>query len=144
MHPRAILSIACFIGLAIASIRTPPLVLPFIDRTNAHESMTMYPDRGVWWPDYPRFLEAVRAHTKSGDSIALADPTMRWDAGYSYAYYRASYFLSGREVLPLVGPDDRRIMANVGRAQYVAVWHNRPPRGRPVVFAGYGGVLVRR
>ncbi len=144
MHPRAILSIACFIGLAVASIRLPSLVLPFIDRTNAHQRMTTYPDRGVWWPDYPRFLEEVRSRTKNGDSIALADPTMRWDAGYSYAYYRASYFLAGREVLPLVAPNDRRLTANLNRAEYLAVWHNRVPGRRPVVFAGYGGVLVRR
>jgi hypothetical protein len=144
MRPRAILSIACFFGLAIASIRPKPLTLPFIDRTEAHQRMTVYPDRGIWWPDYPRFLEEVRRRTKSGDSIALADPTMRWDDGYSYAYYRASYFLAGREVLPLVAPDDRRLTANLNRAEYLAVWHNRVPAGAAVVFAEYGGVLVRR
>jgi hypothetical protein len=144
MRPRAVLSIACFAGLVIASVRLPPLKLPFIDRTPIQRSMTLFPDRGGWWPDYPRFLEEVRAQTKRGDSIALLVPTMRWSRGYSYAYYRASYFLAGREVLPLVLESDRPVPENLGRAQYLAVWHRQAPAGARVVFAGYGGALVRR
>lgn len=144
MRPRAVLTIACFAALAIASIRTPQLLLPLIDRTNAHERMNAYADAGIWWPDYPRFLEAVRARTRPGDSIALVDPTMSWDRGYSYAYYRASYFLTGREVRPLVNSDDRRLPENIRGATYVMIWHNRVPRSAAVVFSGYGGVLVRR
>jgi hypothetical protein len=69
---------------------------------------------------------------------------MIWDGGYSYAYFRASYFLAGREVLPLVAPDDRHLVGNFNRAEYLAIWHNRVPARAAVVFAGDGGVLVRR
>jgi hypothetical protein len=144
MRLRALLSIACLIGLAVASIRPQPLTLAFIDRTNLHQEMTILPDGGVWWPDYPRFLEEVRWRTKNGDSVAVVAPSMNWDAGYSYAYYRASYFLAGREVLPLVTPDGRSLSSNFNRAEYLAIWHNRVPAGAAVVFAGNGGVLVRR
>lgn len=144
MRPRTVLSIACFAGLVIASIRLPSLTLPFIDRTPIQRSMSAFPDRGGWWPDYPRFLQEVRARTKRGDSIALLVPTMHWERGYSYAYYRASYFLAGREVLPLVVVSDRPVPGNLQRAQYLAVWRRQAPAGARVVFAGYGGALVRR
>lgn len=144
MLPRAVLSIACFAGLVVASVRIPPLTLPFIDREPIHRSMTILPDRGGWAPEYPAFLDQVRAHTKPGDSIALLVPTMHWDRGYSYAYFRASYFLAGREVLPLVVENDRPVPENLRRAEYLAVWHRSAPAGAPLVFAGHGGALVRR
>jgi hypothetical protein len=144
MRPRAVLSIACFTGLVIASVRLPPLMLPFIDRTPIQRSMSVFPDRGGWWPDYPRFLAEVHAQTKRGDSIAILVPTMQWSRGYSYAYYRASYFLAGREVLPLVLESGLPVPENLRRAQYVAMWRRQAPAGAHVVFTGYGGTLVRR
>ena len=118
--------------------------LPFVDRGPIQRSMTIMPDRGGWWPDYPRFLEEVRAHTRRGQSIALLVPTMQWQRGYFYAYYRASYFLAGREVLPLVLENDRPVPENLHRAQYLAIWSRPAPAGARVVFAEYGGTLVRR
>ncbi len=144
MSPRRLLSIVCFAALGIASIRIPPLTLPFVDREPIRRAMTARPDEGGWWPDYPRFLQAVRERTAQGDSIALFVPTLSWEGGYSYAYYRASYFLAGREVLPVIMPGDGRVPANVTRARYVAIWHGRPRDGSRVVFAGFGGTLVRR
>ena len=144
MSLRRLLRTGCFAALVIASLRLPPLTLPFIDREPIHRSMTVLPDEGVWWPDYPRFLQAIRERTATGESIALFVPTLSWEGGYSYAYYRASYFLAGREVLPVIMPGDRRVPGNVSRAQYVAIWQGRPPAGARVVFAGFGGTLVRR
>lgn len=101
-------------------------------------------DPGVWQPDYPRFLEQVRARTKPGDTIAIVVPPVRWDDGYSYAYYRASYFLAGREVLPVVSPLDTVVGENLERAQYVALWRRLPGGTRPVLWRGHGGVLLGR
>jgi hypothetical protein len=86
--------------------------------------MSAYPDRG--WSGYPQFLESVRARTKRGDSIALVVPNAGWDRGYAYAYYRASYFLAGREVLPAIGRDDVPLQQNLARARYVATFGSRP------------------
>ena len=144
MRLRSALSVGCFAALVVASVRFPPLTLPFIDRRPIQQSMTISPDRGGWWPDYPRFLEQVRAHTRRDQSIALLVPTMQWERGYSYAYYRASYFLAGRRVLPLVLENDRPAPENLNRAQYLAVWRRPAPAGAQVVFAGYGGTLVSR
>jgi len=119
------------------------LSLPFLDRRAIAASVARYAD-GACWPDYPRFLDGVRAVTRDGDSIALLVPMRYWDGGYSYAFYRASYFLPGREVLPLVTPQDDVVLQNLRRARYVALWRMPPPRGGTIVWSGNGGVLMRQ
>lgn len=106
--------------------------------------MLMTPDAGGWFPRYPAFLEEVADHTQRGDTIALVVPPKTWDGGYSYAYYRASYFLAGREVLPVVDADDRALPENLQRARYVAVWRMPPPAGWRVAWAAHGGALLAR
>jgi hypothetical protein len=99
---------------------------------------------GEWW-QYPRFLQGVREHTRDGDTIAVVVPPLKWDDGYSYAYYRASYFLAGRIVLPLVTEDDRQHPENFRGARYVAAWHMQPRAGvGRVVWQGEGGMLLQR
>src|SRR5438093_1193036 len=93
-----ILALALLVALVVLRVEPRLLAVPF-DRARLARAYARFADR--LWPDYPRFLEGVRAHTRSGDTIALVVPTFNWDGGYSYAYYRATYFLTGREVLPL-------------------------------------------
>jgi hypothetical protein len=99
------------------------------------------PDRRT--PDYPRFLEEVARHTKPGASIAIIVPMRHWDAGYAYAYYRASYFLPQRRVIPIVDPEDRVHAERLRKTDFVAVW--RVPRfaGPEEIWRGHGGVLYR-
>ncbi|HEX7190161.1 MAG TPA: hypothetical protein VF381_01210, partial [Thermoanaerobaculia bacterium] len=85
--------------------------------------MNVFPDRG--WIGYTRFLESVRARTKRGDTIALVVPNTGWERGYGYAYYRASYFLAGREVLPVIDRKNVPQPQNAARAKYVATWNGR-------------------
>jgi hypothetical protein len=97
------------------------------------------------WPQYPRFLEGVRAHTQPGDTIAIVVPTLDWDNGYSYAYYRASYLLSSREILPLSDSENHLQLLNFRDARYVAVWNTPMPQAHfTTVWRGEGGVLLRR
>lgn len=117
------------------------LELPFIDRAESVREMARYPDRV--WPDYPFFLEGVREHTKPGDTIAVIVPAMNWDGGYSYAYYRASYFLTGREVLPLVTPGNVRLQQNFLAAKYIAVFGVGLRVPADVVWRGGRGTLLR-
>ena len=130
-----------FVGLALLTPNPGLFRIALANRAAMHAAMTRYPDRG--WEGYPLFLEGVRAHTKRGDSIALIVPPPRWDDGYSYAYYRASYFLAGREVLPLIDRDDVPLRDNFNRAKYVAVWR-RDVRGPRVLWSGDGGTLLER
>jgi len=104
----------------VIGVESRMLLLPFIDRGPSEQAMATFTDRA--WPDYPRFLEGVREHTQPGDTIAIIVPAMRWEAGYSYAFYRASYFLTGREVLPVLTPHDEPLPQNYRAAKYIAVF----------------------
>src|SRR5437773_12494083 len=109
--------------LAIVALRIEPqlLQMPFV----SHRILSIILDR---WPEtqmpgdwlrFPRFLSEVRARTEEGDKITVIIPAMKWDEGYSYAYYRSSYFLTGRVVLPLVDAEDHSHMDNFYAAEYV-------------------------
>ena len=95
--------------------------------------------------EYETFLAGVRQHTEGGDSIALLLPTQSWDNGYAYAFYRASYVLSGREVLPVIGPGDSLHVENVRNASHVAVWRIRTQgQERPTICGRGGAELLGR
>jgi hypothetical protein len=138
---RRLLKILCLAAIVVLGVSSRLLRLPFIDRAPAARELARYPDHP--WPDYPRFLEGVREHTKPGDSIAIIVPRMSWDGGYSYAYYRASYFLTGREVLPLLTPKNVRLQQNFRAAKYVAVFGVGLRAPADVVWRGGRGALLR-
>ena len=117
--------------------------LPFVDRVPIRAMFSARADR--LWPQFPRFINGVREHTQNGDSIAIVVPTLDWDEGYSYAYYRASYLLAGREVLPVAAEDRRLLPANFQAAKYVAVWGRPLPAAHlRIVWSGEGGSLLAR
>jgi hypothetical protein len=94
---------------------------------------------------YLDFLREVEARTPPGSRIAIV-VSRRWFEGYSYAYYRANYVLRGREVLPVITPDDRPLEENFESADFVAGWHCRVREERHApVWSGFDGTLyVRR
>jgi hypothetical protein len=141
LTPRRALTLLCLAAIVVLGVASRLLELPFIDRAKAVRAMARYPDRV--WPDYPLFLQGVREHTKPGDTIAVIVPAMTWDGGYSYAYYRASYFLTGREVLPLVTPDNTRLQQNFRAAKYIAVFGVGLRAPADVVWRGGRGALLR-
>lgn len=132
-----------FAFFVAASIRTFPLVMFFTDRTELRAVYSSLFDRGV--TQYPPFLREVAARTRPGDSIAIFVPMRRWDDGYAYAYYRAHWFLAGRNVLPLVWRDDRILGENFHRAEYVASWRMKLDRPDLVAVGEFhGGTLYAR
>ena len=131
---------ALFIGIVAVGMQPTLLSFPFISRARFAAGYATALDQRA--PGYREFLEAVREHTHNGDSIAVLVPYRKWEYGYSYAYYRASYVLAGREVLPLVSEKDEMVPANFSAAQYVAAWKVAPPAGDVIARAG-GGVLVK-
>ena len=94
-------------------------------------------------PDYPAFLKEVARHTKPGQSIAIVVPIQRWQWGYSYSYYRATYFLAGRRVVPVVDPDDSLHPERLKQVDLVAVWNMPELAGPEVLWRGHSGVLLR-
>jgi hypothetical protein len=96
-------------------------------------------------PGYPDFIEEVARRTAAGETIAIVVPMRSWSRGQEYAYYRATYLLPGRRVLPLVDPDDTTRPERLREARYVAVWKADVPAGPfERVWAGHGGTLLRR
>ncbi|MEA2338563.1 MAG: hypothetical protein QOE82_2570 [Thermoanaerobaculia bacterium] len=141
LNLQRVLTILCLAAIVALCIDVRVLQLLYVDRTPIARAMAVYPDRQ--WPDYPRFLAGVRAHTQPGDTIAMFVPAMGWDDGYSYAYYRASYFLTGREVLPLVTPENGRLPQNLRAAKYVAAFGVTLRLPTDVVWQGERGALLR-
>lgn len=133
-----VLSLSVIVALCVKSRL---VLMPFVDRGPYTRELNGFPDRQ--WPLYPRFLEGVRAHTKPGDTIAIVTPAMVWDDGYSYAYYRASYFLAGREVLPLVSPENEKLTQNFRDARYIATFGMLVRVPADIVWQGEGGMLLR-
>lgn len=137
------LGIALLAMLAAGAIRPIFVKLLFVDRQALYAIYSSDPDK--YTLEYPRFLEEVARRTKEGESIAIVVPMRRWDGGYSYAYYRASWFLAGRRVLPLVWRDDRLIEENARKADWVAAWRLRVGgAGLEQVWSGHGGMLMRQ
>jgi hypothetical protein len=133
-----------FAAIVLAGIDWQYLLLPFIDRSRLVEHAWHEADRG-WYPLYPRFLAGVRARTKAGESIAIVAPPRRWEGGYDYAYYRASYLLAGRIVLPAIDRQDVPRPENLRGADFIAVWGRTVrPDQRGVVWRGEGGALLRQ
>jgi|ERR1041385_4827579 hypothetical protein len=142
MTVRRVLAIALLVALVALRVELRLLRVPF-QRASYARFYAGFADR--LWPQYPRFLEGVRAHTQPGDTIAVVVPTLDWDSGYSYAFYRASYLLSSREVLPLADRDNHLQLLNFRNAKYVAVWNTSMPQAHfTTVWSGDGGVLLRR
>jgi len=113
--------------MAIGSVDWSLVSLPFTDLAAVREVIAQIPDRAA--PEYPHFLDGVRARTPDGATIAIVMPRQ------PYGYYRASYFLTGRTVIPVIDE----------RAGYVAQWPGAAtPADFTVVWSGYGGVLAKR
>ena len=99
-------------------------------------------DRRV--PGYAEFLEGVAQRTRPGDSIVIIVPLPNWKTGYGYAYYRASYILAGRDLIPILADDDRVRHEVLQQTDYVAVWRMAELPGFETVWRGHNGALQRR
>ncbi len=77
-------------------------------------------------PGLKSFLEGVGAHTRPHARIAIWVPFRQWEGGYGYAYYRASYLLPGKQVVPLLAlHEDRVAFSNLSQADYLASFGER-------------------
>lgn len=141
---RNILVVLTALLLVFGGLRLSYLRIFVFDRQALSRDFTSYPDRGT--EEFPLFLREVARVTKPGDRIALVVPMRRWDDGYSYAYYRASFVLAGREVLPVVWRDDTLLRENLDRATHVAAWRVRfqHPQFHTRARGRGGELLVRR
>src|SRR5712691_9247469 len=85
------------------------------DTSSMRAAFTELPYRKM--PGLRQLLIEVDSRTPPGARIAICVPFTEWDGGYGYAYYRSSYMLPGKQVVPI---------GNLSEAEYVACWHMRP------------------
>ena len=95
---------------------------------------------------FQRLLLETAPRTFPGAKIAIALPFGAWEGGYGYGYYRASYLLPGRQVVPLLVPgEDRPAPQNLAVADYVLSWHSASSLpGFVTVWNSADGSLMRR
>jgi hypothetical protein len=142
VSPRRALIVVALAALVAACVEPRLLRMPFIDREGNARALALFPDRQ--WPEYPRFLEGVRDRTQPGDTVVLLVPPTEWYGGYSQMYFRASYFLTGREVLPIMDAQNAPAPGNFAAARYVAAFGVTLEAPAEVVWHGEGGTLYRR
>ena len=109
-----------------------------VDAARTRAAMTELPYRKL--PGLRRLLVDVDRSTPRGAKIAIALPFRDWEGGYGYGYYRASFLLPGKQVVPLLPPSNLRF------ADYVMVWRGRPAIDGfvPVWTTSDGTLMVRR
>ncbi len=91
------------------------------------------------------FLDVDRS-TPRGARIAIALPFGAWEGGYGYGYYRASFLLPGKQVVPLLELNrDVPQPENLRFADYVVAWHGKPEvKGFTAMWSTPDGTLLRR
>lgn len=115
----------------------------YTDRDRLGSFLRALPDSRT--PSYPQFLDQVRQHTSPGDSVAILVPMRYWNEGYAYAYFRASYLLADRKVVPLVDANDRLLLNRLDSVDYVAAWRQPAALGSfREVWKGPEGILLER
>jgi hypothetical protein len=114
------------------------------NRARFHDAMVSLPYTKA--PGLREHYLEVRAWTRPGERIGIFPTHRRWDGGYSYIYARSLYLLSGREVVPLIGTDNRPRLDQLARADAIAVWRAEPEGipGFTIARRGKHGMLLRR
>jgi hypothetical protein len=98
-------------------------------------------------PGFRQLLLHANEVVPVGASALVVTPHRPWDNGYGYAYRRAQYVLTGRDVLPLI--DEQRgsvLPQSLADADYVVCWRacEIPLPRTEVVWRGSEGVVLRR
>jgi len=140
--PRFVLGIVLLAVLAYFGLQPYYVRFLFVDRGPWAQMLTDFPDRRT--PAYLDLVKVAAREIPPDASVAVLFPTLEWHRGYSYAYFRAQYFLPGRTVIPLGWPTGAQ-PARIAEADWVIVFGTDPPEGGWSVVAEVSdGKLVRR
>lgn len=140
--PRFILGGVLFAALLYVGLQPLYARFLFIDRDPWATMLSTFPDRRT--PTYPALVARAAEVIPTGASVAVIYPTLEWHRGYSYAYFRAQYFLSGRRIIPLGWPTGRQ-EERLDDAEWVIVFSAVPPDGEwTVVYEAPDGRIARR
>lgn len=138
---KRLLAIVAFFGILVGGIQSYYLrLLVSPDRERMRRMHAELPYRKL--PGYRAFLLEAREIIPEGVAVGLL-AAIPGEGSY-YAYYRASYLLAGREVIPLF-LGDQPLPGDLPRAQYLITWRERQtnPQFELIHRAG-DGALWRR
>jgi hypothetical protein len=140
---RTVAALVAFGSILVGAFQPFYLQVLFRDRAALSQHLTAL--RFGRAPELRGLLYAVREQTEPGAQIALVTPVHRWDEGYAYAYYRASYVLAGRVVVPLVTRMDEPVPENIRFAEYVVTWKTELEMPQfEKIWQSEAGALYRR
>lgn len=143
MRPRRSAAILAFALIFFGGFETYYLRSFVEDRTALRQRLVELPWRKL--PGFQRFLLEVRAVSRTDETIALWISPMRWMEGYEYGYVRAGYLLSGRDVMPLLNPQERFLAFNARSADLIACYRcSAPPGGFRIVGRTPDGLILRK
>ena len=147
VNRRALARLAAYVILAalVAGGFEPMYVRIFaVDGASWRAAMTELPYRKL--AGLRRLMIDVDRSTPRGSRIAIALPFRQWEEGYGYGYYRTSYLLPGKQVIPLLALDrDEPRPDNLRLADYIVVWRGKlDVKGFTVVWSTPDGTLLRR
>jgi hypothetical protein len=94
------------VSLSYIGLRPFWVRLLFTDRKPVAAMLSQAPHRLS--PGYVELIRSWEAVIPEGSRVAVVLPRLEWDEGYSYAYFRAQYYLPGRRVIPLGWPTGAR------------------------------------
>lgn len=129
---------------ALAYIGLQPVYAQFliVDRRPWAEMLSKFPDRRT--PAYADLVRKAAETIPEGASVAVLYSTLDWHRGYSYAYFRAQYFLPGRVVIPLGWPTGSR-PERIEEATWAIVYGTGAPDGHwTVMLQMPDGQLLQR
>ena len=135
---------ACLLSLILLVESFSPNYLSVLtaDRGRMAAALTARPD--VQAPGYRRCLDRAGELTPRGASVAVLVPWRRWDPAYAYAYYRATYLLTGRRVVPLLDRHHVPHLERLRTSEWVVSWQVPLPESELSQIDRNGDCIVAR
>ena len=138
-------AILSFVAIAAGSFQRFYLDVYRMDFDALGAQQTELPYRQL--PGFRRMLLEVERRTPRGARILLYTPHEQGERGYAYAYPRAHFILSARDVLPIREPvTEVPRLVRLTAIDYIACWQECPatPGFVPVWRSSDGMLLARR
>jgi len=135
---------AAWIAIGIGAFQQLYVTIHFTDRA----ALSKYWSEAQYSriPGLREMLLEVEQRTKPGDRVLIWTPHHPWQQGYGYAFRRAQYILSGREVIPFLDRErDVVDESSIARAEFIACWRDCPRfDGFAPAWRSADGMLLRR
>ena len=137
-------AILAFVAIAATSFQRFYFDIYRFDRDALAAQQTELPYRQL--PGFRQMLLEVEKRTPRGARILLYTPHQQGERGYAYAFPRAHYILTQRELIPIREPrTEAPRPVNLREVDYIACWKDCPPvPGFAAAWRSNDGMLLAR